>query len=123
MTQARPSLLYCLSVCMEKANTRTEFDAIRTIGQGTFGKVLLTRHRSSGTLSALKQLSKTHIFHAEQTGNVMNERRILKSLSCPFITQLYSTFQDAEFLYFSLEVRFASAALAAIHGHARVGGE
>jgi serine/threonine protein kinase len=71
-------------------------------GTGTFGKVLLVRHRSTVAQStaqtqshfAMKVLPKTEIVRLRQVEHVNAERYILSRVHHPFIVDLFATFQD-----------------------------
>lgn len=87
--------------------TKADFEQLKVIGRGAYGKVLLVRHKASRRLYAMKVLKKASLFvkikHAEHT---KAERQILEDLKHPFIVQLYYAFQTDDRLYLILE--FAS---------------
>ncbi|KAK0448392.1 kinase-like domain-containing protein [Desarmillaria tabescens] len=71
-------------------------------GTGTFGRVLLVRHRgSTGTQShfAMKVLRKTEIVRLRQVEHVNAERYILSRVHHPFVVDLFATFQDSLNVY------------------------
>lgn len=79
----------------------------RTLGTGTFGRVLLVRLRndtgpSSQNCYALKVLRKTEIVRLRQVEHVNAERYILSRVRHPFIVNLYATFQDSLNVYMLL---------------------
>jgi len=82
-----------------------DFEVRGTLGTGTFGKVLLVRHRSSpsqqGTQSyfAMKVLRKTEIVRLRQVEHVNAERYILSRVHHPFVVDLFATFQDSLNVY------------------------
>ena len=106
-----------------RQNARLEdFDLVRTIGTGSFGKnsnnhrsiffidlscvgrVLLVTHRdSSNEKVALKILDKQVVVKMKQIDHTLAEKRILQALSCPFIVKLSFTFKDNSYLYLGLE--------------------
>ena len=58
----------------------SELTEIKTLGEGSFGRVVLVRRKGCGGSSgiyALKKMSKTVIVDQKQTRNVMNEKNIL----------------------------------------------
>jgi hypothetical protein len=61
---------------------------------GSFGRVKLATHSSSGTLMALKILQKDTVVENRQTKNVSREKEIMARLQHPNVLRLFGTFQD-----------------------------
>ncbi|KAJ2344318.1 cAMP-dependent protein kinase catalytic subunit, partial [Coemansia sp. RSA 2618] len=80
-----------------------EFEVFRTVGTGSFGRVRLVRHRTTGQYYAMKVLKKSHVVRAKQVEHVNSERAILAECSCPFIVYMLGTCQDRMNLYFFME--------------------
>ncbi len=59
--QAAPSGTGRLDACR-----LADFAVGRVIGTGSFGRVSLARHRATGTLCAVKALSKAHLLKHQQ---------------------------------------------------------
>uniref|UniRef100_UPI00358F9A61 serine/threonine-protein kinase Sgk2-like isoform X2 n=1 Tax=Myxine glutinosa TaxID=7769 RepID=UPI00358F9A61 len=84
--------------------TAADFDLLKILGRGSFGKVLLGRHKSSGKFYAIKVLQKSSILQNEEVGHIMAERNVLaKSLRHPFLVALHCSFQTADKLYLVLD--------------------
>lgn len=84
--------------------TPADFDFIRVIGKGSFGKVILTRHKIEGKYYAVKVLNKKLILTRNEAKHIMSERNVLlKTLNHPFLVGLHYCFQTAEKLYFVLD--------------------
>ena len=79
------------------------FELIRVIGKGSFGKVTLVRKKSDDKLYAMKVLSKPNIVKRKQVEHTRTERRILGTISHPFIVKLHYAFQTDKKLYFVLD--------------------
>ena len=81
-----------------------DFEILKTLGQGAFGKVLLTRHKD-GKLYALKTVKKNEVMENEDDITItMTERNVLKLGSeCRFITSLFCSFQTKDRLFFAME--------------------
>ncbi|XP_038146977.1 serine/threonine-protein kinase Sgk2b isoform X2 [Cyprinodon tularosa] len=82
----------------------SDFDYLKVIGTGSFGKVLLARHRKQGGYYAVKVLDKQMIIQREEQRHVMVERNVLlKGLKHPFLVGLHFSFQTPKTLYFVLD--------------------
>lgn len=87
----------------------SDFEPIKVLGQGSYGKVLLVREKSSGRLFAQKQLKKVSLIINESTihetnyTRTLNEKEILSKVNHPNIVKLYYTFQDNNKVYLILE--------------------
>ncbi len=80
---------------------------MQTLGKGSFGKVILAQVKAGddGKLVAVKKLAKADLVQNGCAPHVMNERIALAlSSGCPYIIDLYQTFQDSRYLYFVLEL-------------------
>lgn len=81
-----------------------DFEVGRTLGTGSFGRVLLVRHRSTGTYYALKKLRKVDLIRLKQVEHTANERRLLEAArNHPFLVQMLGTCQDDGYLYVLME--------------------
>ena len=76
----------------------------RTLGTGTFGRVKLMEHRTTGRAMALKCMQKHAIVQAHQEVNIVSERDVMLACDHPFIIKLYRTFQDANSVFMLLEL-------------------
>ncbi|XP_070767367.1 serine/threonine-protein kinase Sgk2b [Enoplosus armatus] len=82
----------------------SDFDYLKVIGKGSFGKVLLARHRKHGGFYAVKVLQKQMIVKRKEQRHVMVERSVLlKGLQHPFLVGLHFSFQTPNTLYFVLD--------------------
>ncbi|KAF0697027.1 Aste57867_12255 [Aphanomyces stellatus] len=81
-----------------------DFDKIQTIGTGTFGRVLMMKHKQTGQTFALKCMQKANIVETHQQRNVLHEKGIISECEHPFILKLYETFSDSDQLYMLLEL-------------------
>uniref|UniRef100_A0A8C6V5K5 Uncharacterized protein n=1 Tax=Neogobius melanostomus TaxID=47308 RepID=A0A8C6V5K5_9GOBI len=82
----------------------SDFNYLKLIGKGSFGKVLLARHRTRGGYYAVKVLEKDFIVKRKEQRHVMVERSVLlKGLEHPFLVGLHFSFQTPNTLYFVLD--------------------
>ncbi|KAE8576526.1 hypothetical protein XENTR_v10004223 [Xenopus tropicalis] len=82
----------------------TDFDFLKVIGKGSFGKVLLAKRKCDNNFYAVKVLQKKTILKKKEQNHIMAERNVLlKNLKHPFLVGLHYSFQTAEKLYFVLD--------------------
>ena len=80
-----------------------DFDKLKVIGKGAFGKVILARSKKDGNLYAIKCIKKYFIMKTKTVKNIVAERKILEKISHPFIISLKGSFQDSLKLYMVFE--------------------
>lgn len=106
----------------------SDFEPIKVLGKGSYGKVLLVRQVSTGRLFAQKQLKKASLIinqqeqetdddeeeeevvvvagvkiHEKNYQRTLNEKQILELVNHPNIVKLFYAFQDNNKLYLILE--------------------
>ncbi|XP_054618237.1 serine/threonine-protein kinase Sgk1 isoform X2 [Dunckerocampus dactyliophorus] len=82
----------------------SDFHFLKVIGKGSFGKVLLARHRADDQFYAVKVLQKKAILKKKEEKHIMSERNVLlKNVKHPFLVGLHYSFQTADKLYFILD--------------------
>ncbi|KOS20141.1 Serine/threonine-protein kinase cot-1 [Escovopsis weberi] len=79
------------------------YNTIKIIGKGAFGEVKLVQKKGDGKVYAMKSLIKTEMFKKDQLAHVRSERDILAESDSPWVVKLFTTFQDAYFLYMLME--------------------
>lgn len=89
----------------ERKNVKpSDFDFLKTIGKGSFGKVYLVRHRIDRKIYAMKVMGKEHIKKRNEVKHIMAERNVLISnMNHPFLVALHYSFQTKDKLYFVLD--------------------
>lgn len=65
-----------------------QYNVIRTLGEGSFGKVKLAIHKSTGQKVALKIISRKKLISRDMTGRVEREIEFLQLLRHPHIIKL-----------------------------------
>lgn len=83
--------------------TTSDFEPLKVLGCGAFGKVLLVRERATGHLYAQKELKKASMIVEKKALQTKTERAILESVRHPYIVKLFYALQDKEKLYLILE--------------------
>lgn len=83
----------------------SQFELLRVLGEGSFGKVFLVRKivgKDSGTLYAMKVLKKATLKIKDRVRST-NERNILADVGHAFIVKLHYAFQTPGKLYLILD--------------------
>lgn len=82
--------------------TIDDFDLLKVIGKGSFGKVMQVIKKDTKQIYALKTLRKQHIVSRMEVVHTLAERTVLARVSNPFIVPLKFSFQSPEKLYLVL---------------------
>lgn len=80
----------------------TDFDLLKVVGKGAFGKVMLVRKKhgaGSGQIYAMKVLKKSVVAAKGQIEHTKSERSILCEIRHPYIVRLRFAFQSDDKLY------------------------
>jgi len=81
-----------------------DFVFLKVIGKGSFGKVLLAKHKVEEKFYAIKVLHKAAIRKRNEARHIMAERNVLlKNIKHPFLVGLHYSFQTSDKLYFVLD--------------------
>ncbi|KAK9764789.1 hypothetical protein K7432_007427 [Basidiobolus ranarum] len=81
-----------------------QYDLLKSLGRGAFGKVMVVRSKRDGKLYALKYISKSQCVKQKAVRNILSERRILERVDHPFVCNLQCAFQDDEHMYLLLDL-------------------
>merc|ERR1719173_259070 len=80
-----------------------DFEFLKVIGRGAFGKVMKVKYKHNGKIYAMKILRKKQILAKNQIEHTRAERKILQALQHPFLMTLRFAFQTDSKLYFVLD--------------------
>lgn len=95
-----------------------DFELIKVLGRGHFGKVILAKHLESGEYYAIKALKKSDIIAREEVEGLMAEKRIFQTASKvhhPFLVNLYSCYQTSTHVCFVMEYACGGDLMLHIH--------
>jgi len=84
--------------------TPKDFELLKVIGMGAFGKVLQVRNKQSKQIQAMKIISKRQL--RKKSGyieNVQAERNILQRVNHPFVVKMHCSFQTREKLFILMD--------------------
>ncbi|GAA5913655.1 hypothetical protein JCM5296_007275 [Sporobolomyces johnsonii] len=83
-----------------------DFDFLRMIGKGTFGRVFQVRKKDTKRIYAMKVLSKREIVAKKEVAHTIGERKILqRSSDSPFLLGLKFSFQTQTDLYLVMDYK------------------
>ena len=85
------------NVCLE------DFDLLKVLGKGSFGKVMQVSFKRTGEVLAMKVLHKDAVLQRNQMEHTKAERHILQAVQHPFLVGLRYAFQNEAKLYMVLD--------------------
>ena len=81
-----------------------DFELLKVIGMGAFGKVLQVKNKTSGQILAMKVMSKRLLHRkAGYIENIQAERNILTRVNHPFVVKMHCSFQTKEKLFIIMD--------------------
>lgn len=83
--------------------TLEDFEMLKVLGKGTFGKVMLGKEKKTGNVFAIKLLRKDVILAKDEVEHTLTENRVLQNMKHPFLTELKYSFQTNDRLVFVME--------------------
>ena len=88
---------------LESESKFSDFNVIKTLGEGSFGKVHLVTHKKTGGTYAIKAIDKRNKNNQEGKPYFRREIEIMYKVHHPNIVRLFSHFEDDEYCYFVME--------------------
>ncbi|KAL2606536.1 hypothetical protein GLYMA_09G232400v4 [Glycine max] len=92
-----------INACSKDRTSIEDFEIIKPISRGAFGRVFLTRKRATGDLFAIKVLKKADMIRKNAVQSILAERDILISVRNPFVVRFFYSFTCRENLYLVME--------------------
>ncbi|XP_053574045.1 serine/threonine-protein kinase N1 isoform X2 [Bombina bombina] len=95
-----------------------DFRLLAVLGRGHFGKVLLSEHKPSGELYAIKALKKGDIVARDEVESLLCEKRVFVAVSeasHPFLLSLLGCFQTQEHVCFVMDYMAGGDLMTHIH--------
>ena len=81
----------------------TDFNIIKEIGNGSFGKVFLASHKKTKAKYAIKAIDKLNMENKLEKTSFNREVEIMYKLDHPNIVKLYSHFEDSQYCYLLMQ--------------------
>ncbi|ETN37844.1 uncharacterized protein HMPREF1541_07467 [Cyphellophora europaea CBS 101466] len=88
---------------MRALNRLNQYNFVKTIGEGSFGKVKLAKHKVTGQEVAMKQINRRKLISRDMAGRVEREISYLQLLRHPHIIKLYSVINTKTDIFMVLE--------------------
>ena len=80
-----------------------DFELVKPISKGAYGRVFLARKKNTGDLYAIKVMNKQELFRKNQSQHIQAERRIMAHADNPFVVKMFYAFQSKNHLYIVME--------------------
>lgn len=78
----------------------SEFQIMKTLGTGSFGRVVLAQHRKKeGKLLAIKMMEKKHVVKTKQVQHTIAEIRVMDAVNFPYMITMEFFFVDNVYLF------------------------
>ncbi|KAL7712227.1 non-specific serine/threonine protein kinase [Entamoeba marina] len=87
----------------KKKITQDDFELLKVIGRGSFGKVMMVKKKDDEKIFAMKVLRKDIVKERKQVDHTKAEKQVLQHLSHPFIVKLHYAFQTSNKLYMVMD--------------------
>ena len=81
----------------------TDFEFIKELGTGSFGRVFLASHKKTKVKYAIKSIDKKNKSNIEEKPYFRREIEIMYRINHPNVVKLYGHFEDNNFCYFIME--------------------
>ncbi|XP_018328583.1 cAMP-dependent protein kinase catalytic subunit-like [Agrilus planipennis] len=75
-----------------------DFKLVKTLGTGSFGRVVLAKHKTKDMLFAIKLMDKDHVVRTKQVQHTIYEIRLMAAYKFPFLITLEYFFKDNVYL-------------------------
>jgi len=80
-----------------------DFQKLKVVGKGAFGKVYLVKKKDTGQVFAMKMLNKRDIKERDEVTHTLSEKSVLSKVEHPFLARLYYSFQSDACLFFIMD--------------------
>jgi len=84
-TKINTKINFIHNFCSCLLQTLENFEFLKVLGKGTFGKVILCREKATGHLYAIKILRKEVIIRKDEVAHTLTENRVLRTTNHPFL--------------------------------------
>jgi len=92
-----------LDISFQKPVKINDFEVIKRISSGAYGKVCLAKKRSTGDYFAIKLIDREKTIEKEQEDYIISELSIMRHVNSDYIVKLYYSFQNENYWFFVME--------------------
>jgi len=103
LPEGLPPLGCFLDSAMAQKVNLADFDYVRTLGCGSFGRVKFAKYKPDGKFYAVKFMKKQEIIKLKQVDHINNEKNLMGQLKNPFIVNMMGYTKDDRFVYIVME--------------------
>ncbi|XP_039258432.1 cAMP-dependent protein kinase catalytic subunit beta isoform X1 [Styela clava] len=103
LTEAKEDFLKKWETPVQNNSALEDFERLKTLGTGSFGRVMLVKHKKTENYYAMKILDKQKVVKLKQVEHTLNEKKILQAVSFPFLVSMEYSFKDNSNLYMVLD--------------------
>ena len=89
--------------CLEPEPTIKDFDILKELGCGSFGRVFLARHKKTKVQYAIKAIDKKNKTNIEEKPYFRRELEVMYKIHHPNVVKLFGHFEDNSYCYFIME--------------------
>jgi len=82
----------------------SDFEMVRTLGCGSFGRVKYAKYKSDGKYYAVKFMKKHEIIKLKQVDHINGERTLMAQVAYPYIVSMIGSFKDDRYVFIVMEV-------------------
>ena len=76
-----------------------DFEILRLLGKGAFGRVVLAEKKDDGEYYAVKIIDKVHLLEKNNVANILSEKEVLQMCNHPFLIGLEYCFHSPSKIY------------------------
>ncbi len=80
-----------------------DFEILKPISKGAYGRVYISRKKTTNDLFAIKVLKKADMIRKNMLTQVLAEKRVMSIVNTNMIVKLYYAFQSQDYLYLVME--------------------
>ena len=80
-----------------------DFDRLKLVGKGTFGKVFKVKHRKTGNIYAMKTIRKDTVLDNQSLDSLKLEMEVLEKVDHQFLVNMEYVFTDKYRVFFMMD--------------------
>jgi len=89
---------------MSKKMGLGDFEMVRTLGVGSFGRVKFAKYKVDGKYYAVKFMKKHEIIKLKQVDHINGERTLMAQVAHPYVVSMIGSFKDDRYVFIVMQV-------------------